>query len=788
MPRPARTGTGHRRAAPPALLGTSLLLAAAQTCGAAAPVAGAPQAIVVGLVLNGKLLADGQLVHREPGSGVRPVWLPAKQAEAWRMDLAQRPRRPIEGIDHAAFCIGRDRCHYDEATANLTLALASSDLLPLHIRAGQAESIAPTPNGVGGVMNYDVSAWHVGKPGAAALVEGRVYTPQGHGAVRVGIVHSGGRSVRTVNQAVWQVDRPAQGVSWQAGSIAIPDTAIGTGMPLTGVRVGSNARLRPGRSKALLPEVADRADRALRADVFVDGMYRQTASVPYGPYRIEIAPPAPGRGEVELVATDVDGRQTRRSVPYYLAPEMLAPGETDWSADLGVLAADGRPVRGRKPAVASAALRRGLDERNTAQAQLLVARRAARLSLGLDHVEPRLGMSSLSLVAQRSDAQRRQRVWLGAGHEFLSRTGSLAIRAEQVVGGCTPAAGGHALADRLARPCGRVSGLASWGLGRWSVQAAAEAQQGADGRRSGVAGLNLRLAVGLRSQLGLSLQRLQVDGKSLSAVQLSWMQPLDDLHVLQVGAQARAGQGAALQWGVQSAPGSDTVDSQRWQAYGSLGEFKDIGARWSRRGHAADIRAEGWVDGRGAHGSVGVSGAFGLAEGRLFGSRRIDDSFVVVDVGLPDLPVLLDNREVARTNAAGWAVVTEARAHQANMVGVDTSSLPIRYAMPRDQQNVTPSSRAGVVARFDVSDGGVSLPVVDEQGVALPAGAQVEVSTQQLQTAVTSRSEVFLERSDRPAQVKISWRGQSCRFQYQPERTSDRASERQKGPLVCRAA
>jgi outer membrane usher protein len=150
-------------------------------------------------------------------------------------------------------------------------------------------------------------------------------------------------------------------------------------------------------------------------------------------------------------------------------------------------------------------------------------------------------------------------------------------------------------------------------------------------------------------------------------------------------------------------------------------------------------------------------------------SRRINDAFILVDAGLPDLPVLLDNREVARTNADGWAIVTEGRAYQANSVGVDTSALPIEYAMPRDQLNVVPTSSAGVLARFDISDGGIAIPVRDASGRAIPPGAMVRISTQSLTTAITSRSEVFFERSDRAADVTIEWSGTTCRFNYQPQ-------------------
>ena len=42
-----------------------------------------------------------------------------------------------------------------------------------------------------------------------------------------------GCSARTLLQGIWQVDRPEQGISLQAGSIAIPDTTLGVGLATT---------------------------------------------------------------------------------------------------------------------------------------------------------------------------------------------------------------------------------------------------------------------------------------------------------------------------------------------------------------------------------------------------------------------------------------------------------------------------------------------------------------------------------------------------------------------------
>lgn len=748
--------------------------------------------VVVGLVLNGTVVADAQLVHRQPLSRPALIWLPLERAGAWRIDTAGRALRTIEGVPHVAVCDRRDRCFYDDSTALLDLTLQAQDLRPLAIEPSrQSAATLSDPEATGGWLNYDVSAWHVGRPGLALQLEGRSYTAYGHGAVRLDGLYSAGRGRRSALAALWQVDRPDEGWSAQFGSVGIADTVFSANLPLRGVHLGSNARLQPLLPTTLRPFVLLPAgERALRADVFVDGQYRQTAEVAYGPYSVEVQPTQPGRGQIDIVSTDATGLQTRSSLPFYQAPQLLAPGVTEWSLDAGWLHdAPGR--QGPRLGVLSAGLGRALDRMATLHLQALAARGALRVAAAVDAVHPLWGLSSVSLVAQRSRELPQGQAWVGLGQEFLSRTGSLSLRAERGVQGCVrdSTGGGSAesgLAERLARPCQRVAATVGADIdARWSVSGAAHSLRDMQGRRSALAHLGARLQTGANSQLSLSLQQLRVGAVSSRQVLLNWTLPLSPQWQAQVGAQRRSGrvdgQGAGVgagaeasaQWSLQSVAAAGEPTLERTQIHGSTGAQAELGVRHAARAELADWRAEGQADARGASASVrlsaGVSGALGYGAGRLFATRRIDDAFVLVDVGLPGLPVLLDNREVARTNAAGWAVVSEARAHQANVVGVDTSALPIEYAMPRDQQTVVPGSAAGVLARFDLSDGGVALVVRDEAGQRLPAGSSVQVSSQRLPTAVTSRGEVFVDRSDRAADIGIRWGTRACRFRYEPK-------------------
>jgi outer membrane usher protein len=738
-----------------------------------APSNGLPtEPIVVSLVLNGTALTDAQLLHRELGPGSTRIWVPEKEAFAWRINLSSRAHRQIENLAHVSLCELRDRCFYDEASALLTVTLDNADILALRFTPPQTstEAVANTQS-TGGYLNYDVQAWHNGQPGVSALLEGKVYSPYGYGTVRTGGILVSGQGSRALTQATWQIDHPKQGYSVQIGSIYVPDTPLGAGLPLTGLRIGSNPSLQPTVSQMLRPRMDGVAERSLRADVFMDGLFRQTAQVPYGPYSIELQPQFPGRGDMDLVSTDISGLQVRRSLPYYHAPQMLMPGAIEWSADVGVLARSNNQTATQQPGLASGMVRLGINRALTGQAQAVLAQGATRLTLAGETSAAERGLSSASVVWQRSETRPQGQLWLGVGHEYTAHDIALNIKTEQSLNGCQNDVTTQALTDRIWRPCRAVSTGVGFTIdSRWSMGAAIEARQENSLRRTHLASITARLQTGPRSQVGVSLQRVTINTYTSTGIFATWSLPLGNNYDAQLSLQQRVGEKPSLQWSAQSTPPPDAqTETQRIQTYGSVGQYNAIGARWTQRTAQADWRADAQVDPRGPSTSVGVSGAIGLAEGHVFRSRRINDAFILVDAGLPDLPVLLDNREVARTNADGWAIVTEGRAYQANTVGVDTSALPIEYAMPRDQQNVVPTSAAGVLARFDISDGGVAIPVLDSAGQAIPAGAQVFISTQGLPTAITSRSEVFFERSDRAAEVTIEWSGKRCRFNYQPQ-------------------
>lgn len=766
--------TPCRRRTDPALLALWLPIAIGLPLSAAAgdQAPAAAQSMVVGLMVNGSPVADSLLVHREPPR----FWLPVAQAQDGRLQTAGREQRLIEGVAHAAFCGEPDRCSFDEGNSLLTITLDAPAIATLHFTDAPPPAPLPSHGGdSGAIVNYDLGVWTMHRPGASAVLDARAFTRYGHGVLRWGRLFAPGSSQPILAQALWQVDSPERGCTAQAGSIQTPDTPLEPGLPLIGLRAGSDARLRPGFNPAPRAAWADVADRALRTDVFVDGLYRQTVEVPFGPYEVDVTPPQTGSSRIDLVTTEINGTRRQQRMDFYASPAMLAPGEQQWSLDAGVMQSPWRlgpePAQ-RRSALASASLRRGVHQRLTLQGQALVGHGALRLSLGADTAHARWGAMSAALTWQRSGADPAGRAWLGLAHERLARGGALAVRIERPLSGCGVEPLNDTLADRLRRPCSRAALQAGANPGaNWSLHAHAERLLDSRGRRWTGAAMSLRRQVGSDRQLSLSLQQLNIDGRLQRSALLSWSQALGSRYRLQTSLLHDSRRDTVLQWAAQSTPPPTATDADadgRLQAWGSVGGDSDVGARWSQRRDVADWRTEAWAGPQGLLLATGVNGAVGSSGGRWFASRHIDEAFVVVDAGQPDLPVLLDNREVARTDARGLAVVTDVRAWQPNLIGIDTQALPIAYSAPRDQMNVTPPGAVGVTARFDIGDGGITLGVRRPNGEPLPSGAKASISSQSLPSAITSRSELFIERADRTAEIRIEWPGHGCRFTYQP--------------------
>jgi outer membrane usher protein len=165
-----------------------------------------------------------------------------------------------------------------------------------------------------------------------------------------------------------------------------------------------------------------------------------------------------------------------------------------------------------------------------------------------------------------------------------------------------------------------------------------------------------------------------------------------------------------------------------------------------------------------------ASGGIGFLGGSAFLSRRITDSFAVVQVpGYSGVSIFANNKLVGRTDDNGNVLVPGLHSYQKNSVRIEEDDLPFDVQTDVVQLDLVPYSRSGLQLKFPVkSSRGALLTVVLENGELLPAGAQVQIigdnilENELFPTGL--RGEVYLTGLAASNRLRVTLQEQSCEF------------------------
>jgi outer membrane usher protein len=173
-------------------------------------------------------------------------------------------------------------------------------------------------------------------------------------------------------------------------------------------------------------------------------------------------------------------------------------------------------------------------------------------------------------------------------------------------------------------------------------------------------------------------------------------------------------------------------------------------------------------------------------DGKLFASRRVDDSFALVEVpGYSDIGVGFQGSMLARTDKDGMALVPRLLPYQANRIRLDPSELPISAELDTIEKIVVPAARSGVSIRFPVRTGrGALVRIVMAGGEPAPAGARIELAGDDKEFFVARRGEAFVTGLQAKNSLRMRWRDSSCGLSFElPPGGIDEIAR--VGPLVC---
>jgi len=683
---------------------------------------------------------------------------------------------------------------YDEFRQDIHISAPVAAVRPLEISGARgSRPVAPQP-GYGAVLNYRVTA-NLGNDlfgdginvlGAFANLEARVYSPFGvlttTGAASASSLDFGDAKV-TRYDTHFTYSSPTRMLTFTAGDFVASTLPWGRPIRLGGVQFRRDFALRSDIITTPRLSYTGVAAVPSTIDVFVDNVRAWSGKAEPGPFKLTDVPFVTSSGEAVIVIRDEAGNEQISRVPFFAGRDVLKAGTFDFSLDVG------RPRGGFGSAqsdygeetVGMASLRYGITDTLTVQA----------------HAEHGMGVSALSL-GLTSILFNAAEATLAVGQStFGEQSGSI------VYGTVRSQIGGVGIKLSSQRSTAEYADLAyATGIARLSEEALP-----ADFARMRPAQAQDALTLNFDSLLkagsfGLSYIHSERSDQKNSYVSASYSQRLPvgrgslrvsgftDLDEGDYGFSV----GLSMTLGEQtySSAGVSRSRTGNYSSYASLSRpvgrelgshgyrlnlnswhdqpTAEISGAYRTRYGLAELRLRSGQSGNVAA-SASFDGALVVAGGAILPGNYVRDGFAVVKVGVPDVPVYLHSREVARTGVFGAALVADLQSYRNNRVSINPEDLPLDAGVTATAMTVVPARKSGVTVNFGSGVAATALVTVfGADGKALPVGTPVRLLGRRDAFVVGYDGELWLEGLSRQNTLTAALDTGSCsaEFAYAP--------------------
>lgn len=680
----------------------------------------------------------------------------------WRLRIPAVEPIPYEGESYYPLdAIPGLRYQLDEAAQELQLEIPLADFVSSNFdettELQRYPQVAP-----GGFFNYDLLTQQSnGSQTSNGLLEAGIFNRHGVGTTTMlwqdrGMPHS-----LTRLETAWTRDTPESISRFQLGDSTSRGGTWGRAVRFGGLQWRSNFDTQPGFVTFPQPSATGIAALPSTVDVYVNNTRRLSQDVQPGPFEISNVPVITGAGDVQLVVKDMLGRQQIITQPYYASQSLLRKGLNDHSYEIGFARQDysllsnhyGQPF-------AVATHRYGVSSRFTRELRAEALPNQQTAGLGGVYLWPSFGTAQSALAA--SHGPDGEGALFMAGVEHISRGFSWSAQ-DQIssphftelswVSGNTRPRRTQSL--RLGFSTGDQGG------GSLSLNHVSQQYWGQSGNRIWSINYSRNLfhdfhlllyATNSRSEsntnrsFGFNISHYFGDRTSASA-QINRQNAGNDSQ-LQVQKNLPEGPGFGYRLTAQEGLNRRQEANGSWQT--NSGTYT---AGASQQPGSSSTR-------------LGASGGVAFLGGAAFASRRINDSFAVVDAGgYPDVRVYYENRLAGTTGSRGQALIPHLRPYQKNRISVEEEDLPIEAQIDQRELLVTPALRSGSYARFPIRTvHGGTLSIVLEDGSFIPSGATVTLLNREEEYPVGLRGEVFLPELAESNELLVTWKAQGCQI------------------------
>jgi outer membrane usher protein len=554
---------------------------------------------------------------------------------------------------------------------------------------------------------------------------------------------------------------------------------------LGGLQWQRNFRLQPNLVTFPVPTLSGSAAVPSTVDVLVNNIQQYSRPVEPGPFVIDNMPVITGQGEIRVVVRDALGREQVTTLPFYAVPSLLRPGLVDFSFEGGYLrrnyAIESDDYDQRLAGLGS--MRTGLTDWLTIENH--VEGTDGLVNGGAGGVF-RLGLwGVLSASVAQSFAPGASGGQWGAGYQWSSRRLGISASTQRASSQYQTLAT-YGFGTPATREVSQVSlstaiGGGGLSLGYVAVQGGGVIAGPAAETRIGTASYSLALRGKWAANTSL-FHEFGGDRATGASCGLAYF--FGSRVSASAAAQYREHQETTLnvQAG-RSLPAEGTGPG--WRLQGTSGEAASAALSAGYRLASATVEA-------GAADNGDADSAFASLRGAVVGmdyrrwpmlTNSIQDSFALVDTGVPNIAVLHENRPVGRSNADGLLLIPGLAAQARNQISIDARDVPLDADVGSVREFAVPLDRSGVLVKFPVARAEHAVVVLHTvKGAPVPPGA----------AATLNGDETFLVGYDGQAYLKglaarntlqVDWGGGRCSVEFEYHAVA--GAQQQIGPLRC---
>ncbi|UXI02018.1 fimbria/pilus outer membrane usher protein [Photobacterium sp. TY1-4] len=219
-------------------------------------------------------------------------------------------------------------------------------------------------------------------------------------------------------------------VRWEVGDFITRPLAWTQPVRMAGIQFSHDFSMRPDIVTAPLPAFYGAATAPTTLELFVNGLKTDELQVEAGPYVINNIPMISGAGEATVIATDIQGRQTVITTPFFLASQLLKAGYASYNISVGAMRDNfGLKSNDYADGALTGAWRYGLSDSLTLELQTEASDDLLVSGSGLVASIFRLG--TLDTAVRVSRYQQRSGYAWSAGYSYQAQGMNISLRTQR---------------------------------------------------------------------------------------------------------------------------------------------------------------------------------------------------------------------------------------------------------------------------------------------------------------------------------------------------------------------